>query len=307
MIAYENIEFFICLVNVLGNNMYNILFFIFLSIAIPFLLFLAWKQHLKTKEIRSYLLKEGYNIIFNGEGNSYLAFNISNATFRAGNLTSDDYFQASISYIHDYRWEWKEVEAKKINNIFIIYISNIDFPSQKLFYRNNKSLAEIDWAKLQAIFHQPYEIQNDVMQDNNNTHYDFFISHAKEDKDTFVRPLVDELNRLGVIIWYDEQTLEVGDSLRRNIDLGLRKANYGIVILSHNFLNKKWTQYELDSLINRAVYDDNKIILPIWHNINAQEVSKYSHYLADKMALQTSLYSVKEIARELAEIAYRRR
>ncbi|HCD7101025.1 TPA: toll/interleukin-1 receptor domain-containing protein, partial [Escherichia coli] len=46
MIAYENIEFFICLVNVLGNNMYNILFFIFLSIAIPFLLFLAWKQHL---------------------------------------------------------------------------------------------------------------------------------------------------------------------------------------------------------------------------------------------------------------------
>ncbi|EAV0969172.1 toll/interleukin-1 receptor domain-containing protein, partial [Salmonella enterica] len=36
-------------------------------------------------------------------------------------------------------------------------------------------------------------------------------------------------------------------------------------------------------------------------------VSKYSHYLADKMALQTSLYSVKEIARELAEIAYRRR
>ena len=53
------------------------------------------------------------------------------------------------------------------------------------------------------------------------------------------------------------------------------------------------------------MYDDNKIILPIWHNINAQEVSKYSHYLADKMALQTSLYSVKEIARELAEIAYR--
>ncbi|MCX0025135.1 toll/interleukin-1 receptor domain-containing protein, partial [Salmonella enterica subsp. enterica serovar Oranienburg] len=69
MITYGNREFFICLVNVLDNNIYNILFFIFLSIAIPFLLFLAWKQHLKTKEIRSYLLKEGYNIIFSGEGN----------------------------------------------------------------------------------------------------------------------------------------------------------------------------------------------------------------------------------------------
>ncbi|ELH3583412.1 toll/interleukin-1 receptor domain-containing protein, partial [Salmonella enterica] len=38
MITYGNIEFFICLVNVLDNNIYNILFFIFLSIAIPFLL-----------------------------------------------------------------------------------------------------------------------------------------------------------------------------------------------------------------------------------------------------------------------------
>ncbi|EDU8420456.1 toll/interleukin-1 receptor domain-containing protein, partial [Salmonella enterica subsp. enterica serovar Anatum] len=37
-------EFFICLVNVLDNNIYNILFFIFLSIVIPSLLFLAWKQ-----------------------------------------------------------------------------------------------------------------------------------------------------------------------------------------------------------------------------------------------------------------------
>lgn len=76
----------------------------------------------------------------------------------------------------------RRLRQKKINNIFIIYISNIDFPSQKLFYRNNKSLAEIDWAKLQAIFHQPYEIQNDVMQDNNNTHYDFSYPMQKRIK-----------------------------------------------------------------------------------------------------------------------------
>ncbi|EHZ3054554.1 toll/interleukin-1 receptor domain-containing protein, partial [Salmonella enterica subsp. enterica] len=171
---------------------------------------------------------------------------------------------------------------------------------------NNKSLAEIDWAKLQAVFHQSYEIQNTTMKENDNSHYDFFISHASEDKDIFVRPLVNELNRLGISVWYDEQTLEVGDSLRRKIDSGLRKAAYGIVVLSHDFLNKKWPEYELDSLIDRAIHDDNKVILPIWHNINAQDVSKYSHYLADKIALQTSIQSVEEIARELSKIAYRR-
>ena len=35
-------------------------------------------------------------------------------------------------------------------------------------------------------------------------HWDAFVSHAWEDKETFVRPLVEALGRLGVSLWYDE-------------------------------------------------------------------------------------------------------
>ena len=50
--------------------------------------------------------------------------------------------------------------------------------------------------------------------------YDFFISHASEDKDEVVRPLVDRLLKLGYRLWYDEHRLKIGDSLSAGIDEG---------------------------------------------------------------------------------------
>ncbi|SSH18650.1 Uncharacterized protein containing a TIR (Toll-Interleukin 1-resistance) domain [Klebsiella pneumoniae] len=276
-------------------------------LVMPLFVYLAVKQHKISKEVYALLAEDGYDIIFSGEGNTYIAFNIKKASFRAGSLIDHRYFQESISYIHNYEWKWKELDGKKIENTFYIYISNIEFPVHKIYYQRKEDNAEIEWAKLQAVFHQSYELQSTKMKENPEIYFDFFISHASEDKDNFVRPLVNELSQLGINVWFDEQTLEIGDSLRRNIDTGLKKASYGIVVLSHAFFSKKWTQYELDSLINRAVNDENKVLLPIWHNIDATEVAEYSHYLADKLALQTTIHSIDEIAKELSKIAYKRR
>ena len=52
-------------------------------------------------------------------------------------------------------------------------------------------------------------------------HWDAFVSHAWEDKDTFVRPLVEALGLLGVSLWYDEVSLRLGDSLSGSIDRGI--------------------------------------------------------------------------------------
>ena len=40
------------------------------------------------------------------------------------------------------------------------------------------------------------------------------MSHASEDKEAFVRPLVERLRLEGLSVWYDELTLTLGDSLR---------------------------------------------------------------------------------------------
>lgn len=128
--------------------------------------------------------------------------------------------------------------------------------------------------------------------------FDFFISHASEDKQDFVAALANELTSLGANVFYDSATLKVGDSLRRNIDAGLRNSRYGVVILSTAFFRKEWPARELDGL-TALEKDGRKVILPIWHKVSKDEVANYSPVLADKIALNTSVQSVKEIAAEL--------
>lgn len=81
--------------------------------------------------------------------------------------------------------------------------------------------------------------------------YDVFISHASEDKDEFVHPLAELLREQHLEVWYDEFSLNVGDSLRRSIDRGLSQSRYGIVVLSPSFFRKQWSQWELDGLVAR--------------------------------------------------------
>lgn len=131
--------------------------------------------------------------------------------------------------------------------------------------------------------------------------FDVFISHASEDKNEVVRPLANALKDLNLSVWYDEFELKIGDSLRRKIDMGLAKSRFGIVVLSKDFIKKGWTNYELDGIITKAVSGE-QIVLPIWHNITKKEVLDYSPSLADKLARNTSSYTVEEIAEEIAEV-----
>jgi hypothetical protein len=127
--------------------------------------------------------------------------------------------------------------------------------------------------------------------------WDAFISHASEDKEDFVRPLADSLHNGGLRVWYDDFTLEVGDSLRRSIDRGLAKSRYGIVVISPNFLKKEWPQRELDGLAAREV-NGAKVILPVWHKINADGVRSYSPTLADRRAVSSSV-GIDEVTKQL--------
>lgn len=130
--------------------------------------------------------------------------------------------------------------------------------------------------------------------------YDVFVSHASEDKEEFVRDFVECLRKNGLKVWYDELTLKIGDSLRRSIDSGLSNSRFGIVVLSEAFFQKEWPQRELDGLFAREI-DGNKVILPIWHKISKNEVLKYSPMIADMLALNTSNFTIDEIAKKIAQ------
>ncbi len=117
-------------------------------------------------------------------------------------------------------------------------------------------------------------------------------------KEELVRPLAEQLKGAGFSVWYDEFELVVGDSLRRSIDRGLANSRFGIVVLSPAFFSKNWPQYELDGLVAKEMIG-GKVILPLWHKVSKNEVIKYSPTLADKVALNTAIYTIDELVEEL--------
>jgi len=135
--------------------------------------------------------------------------------------------------------------------------------------------------------------------------YDAFISHASEDKDALVRPLARKLIEQHASVWYDEFSLNIGDSLRRSIDHGLSQSRFGIVVLSPNFFMKQWSQWELDGLVARQNTGEASVILPIWHEVGVEDVLQYSPPLADKLAASSAL-GLDEVVRRLTSIIHPR-
>ncbi len=130
------------------------------------------------------------------------------------------------------------------------------------------------------------KIRDNIYRENLNL--DFFISHDSRDKEEVAKPLYQELTKLGFKVWYDEYSLEIGDSLTESIEKGISSSKYGILILSKNFLsNEKWAKNELQSLKTKQIVKNKNIILPIWHMINETDLEN-NYWLLDKVAGNTN-------------------
>lgn len=181
--------------------------------------------------------------------------------------------------------KWKLItEIRTVNGK--VYNNRMECPSkeklQMLYEEMHESIKELcdHWRKF--ITENTVQISS---FENHNYKYDIFISHASEDKETFVRPLVQDLEKENIKVWYDEFTLKLGDSLRHSIDKGISESKYGVVILSKAFFNKKWPRLELDAFFSKI--DSEKNILPIWYNVGKEDVQKFSPILADKFAVSS--------------------
>jgi TIR domain len=103
-----------------------------------------------------------------------------------------------------------------------------------------------------------------------------------------------------VRVWLDANVLKLGDSLRRSIERGLALSRYGVVILSPRFFAKEWPQRELDGMSALEV-DGRKVILPVWHEVDASDVRARSPMLADRVAIRSDV-GVDAVVREILAV-----
>lgn len=117
--------------------------------------------------------------------------------------------------------------------------------------------------------------------------HDVFISHASEDKASYVKELATKLRAAGISVWYDNFTLKWGDKLRESIDSGLANSRFGVVVLSPAFFSKSWPMEELEGLFQLEKAGKARI-LPIWHNVSRDEVAAFSPMLAARLAVSSA-------------------
>ncbi|WP_342542725.1 toll/interleukin-1 receptor domain-containing protein [Paenisporosarcina sp. FSL H8-0542] len=130
--------------------------------------------------------------------------------------------------------------------------------------------------------------------------YDVFISHASEDKQAFVEPLTKALKSAGIKTWYDADQIGWGESIRQSLDRGLINSRFCIVVLSSDFFRKHWAgTYELNAIFQRVAIEQNSLILPIWHNITLEEISRDNLTLPDIKALNSSIHNLEQIVNEM--------
>lgn len=126
--------------------------------------------------------------------------------------------------------------------------------------------------------------------------YDVFISHANKDKADLIEELYQSLDKLGIKIFYDKESLEWGDNWKDRILNGTKKAEFAIIVISENFFDREWTERELAEFLGRQDRNGQKLILPILHNISVEQLKEKYPSVADIQAIDSKKYSCDQIA-----------
>jgi hypothetical protein len=128
---------------------------------------------------------------------------------------------------------------------------------------------------------------------------DVFLSDAGEDR-AFAEELAECLRGAGFNVWYDKFQPRVGDQLLARINEGLTNSRYGLLLISEAFLAKPWPGYEMDVLVRDQI-EGRKVLLPIWHGVDAETVRVHQPGLAGVVALSTA-QGIYELTVELAGV-----
>jgi len=131
--------------------------------------------------------------------------------------------------------------------------------------------------------------------------WDIFLSHASENKRSVARHLKAILEDEGISIFYDEDTVILGNSLKGEIDKGLSNSKNWVLVLSPDFFRKGWTRYELDRITSLS-RTRKRALLPVWHRVDYEGVASFSPELANIVGINTSCGIDKVAAKIISRI-----
>lgn len=131
--------------------------------------------------------------------------------------------------------------------------------------------------------------------------YDMFLSHAVNDKISYVNELYDVIRTLGIKVFYDSTAITWGDNWKDKIMEGLHSSEFAIVVLSEQFFDREWTERELYELLAQQNENKQKLVLPLLYDITIKQLKEKHPQLGDIQCISTLTYSNEKIAILLAK------
>ena len=143
-----------------------------------------------------------------------------------------------------------------------------------------------------------HEVDADIERDR-----DAFLCHAWADRDGAASELYESLRVLDVDVWFSENEVQLGRSLARQLDSGLRVSKIGVVLVTPAMLVALraggFADQELGALLagGRAI--------PVVHETTYGQLRAESPLLASRAGLSTENSSLADIATKIAESVLR--
>lgn len=138
-----------------------------------------------------------------------------------------------------------------------------------------------------------------VVEDDDPRERDVFLCHAWEDRWGPANELYLALQELGVDVWFSEKDVQLGRSLARQLDAGLRVSRVGIVLVTPRMLAalraRGFADQELGALLAGGR------VIPVIHGVSHDDLREESALLAARAGLSTQDSSLVEAAVKLAE------
>lgn len=92
--------------------------------------------------------------------------------------------------------------------------------------------------------------------------WDVFISYGHEDAD-WVGTLADNLHRDGFDVFFDQWEIIGGDRVTGRLEVGLRGATYGVLVVSPHSLSRPWVMEEYEALLAQAVANPGRRLIAV--------------------------------------------
>ena len=129
---------------------------------------------------------------------------------------------------------------------------------------------------------------------------DVFLCHAWDDRKDSAKDLHDQLESLGVSVWFSEKDVLLGTALLREIDKGLAKSRVGIVLVTPALLVRLKEESIADKELSALLARDQ--LVPIVHDTTYEALREVSPLLGSRSGLDTAEDTMSNIAAKLAEL-----